>query len=101
MAAERGYFDALKLLVENDADVIDLTEPNNRHNLLIVASRFGRVDVCKYLVEEKNVNVNLKDKNGLNALQYATNHEIIKILRSKGAEFNAGKRSTKRPWKEI
>ena len=103
LAAEYGYLDALKILVEKDGDVIDLKGPNGE-TPLIAASRRGWVDVCKYLVEEKNANINLEDDNGMNSLQHATNYNeycdenykdydeilryfrILKLLRSKGAE---------------
>ena len=96
-AAYNGKLYALKMLVENDGDVIDLRGPAGE-TPLIAASRCDRADVCKYLVEEKNANVNLKDDDGLNALQYAidkppvvrrwstsNNQQIIEILRFKGA----------------
>ena len=97
LAAYNGELYTLKTLVENDGDVIDLRGPAGE-TPLIAASRCNRADVCKYLVEEKNANVNLKDDDGLNALQYvidkhpvvhrwrkSNNQQIIKILRSKGA----------------
>ena len=63
MAARSGYLDALKMLVERDEDVIDLTDVDGK-TPLIAASKSGMIDVCKYLVEEKNANVNLKDNLG-------------------------------------
>ena len=89
-AACDGNLDALMMLMENDGDVIDLKGPNGE-TPLIAASRKGYVDLCKYLVEEKNANINLEDDDGKNALQHATDPEIIaaiteKMLRSKSTE---------------
>ena len=89
-AAKFGHLDALKMLVEEDGDVIDLKGWNGQ-TPLIAASIYGRVDVCKYLVEEKNANVNLKDDDGKTALQHTSiqqtsikNMDIIRILRKEG-----------------
>jgi len=78
-AAYNGHLNALKMLVEKDADVID--KGWNGETLLIAASRMSRVDVCKYLVEEKYANVNLKDDDGKTALEHAEDPEIIKSLK--------------------
>ena len=84
-AAWYGNLDALKMLVEEDGDVIDL-KGRNGETALIAASICGRVDVCKYLVEEKNANVDLKDDEGKTALDHisiqptSTTMHIIKIL---------------------
>ena len=81
-AAMNGYLDTLKLLVENDGDVIDL-KGLNEETPLIAASLRDEGDVCKYLVEEKKANTKLKDNDGKTALQYAYNQEIIEILKKK------------------
>ena len=77
-AAMHGNLDALKMLLENEGDVINLKD-DYRQTPLIVASRCGHVEICKYLVEEKNAHVYA-------ALQYKTDPEIRKVLRSKCAE---------------
>ena len=82
-AAYHGDLDVLKMLVEKDRDVINL-RGNNGKTPLIVASVCGRVDICEYLVEEKNANVDLKDKWGKIALQYTYNPDIIKIIKKRG-----------------
>ena len=79
-AARYGNIDALRMLVEKDGDVIDLKAWNGE-TPLIAASGEGKTDVCKYLIEEKNANVNLKDDQGKTALQHARNSKIIKILK--------------------
>ena len=81
-AAWFGYLDGLMMLVEKDGDVIDL-KGFDGETPLIAASREGMVDVCKYLVEEMNANVNLKNNNGKTALQHARSPEIIAILKNK------------------
>ena len=60
-AASNGNLDALKMLVEKNGAVIDLNGWQ-REPRLIVGLREEWVDVCRYLVEEKNAKVSLKDK---------------------------------------
>lgn len=79
-AAYWGNLKALKMLVEKDGDVTDLKGINGE-TPLIVASIERRADICKFLVEEKNANVNLKDNNGKTALQHARSSLIIEILK--------------------
>ena len=111
-AAMYGNLDVLKMLVEDDGDVIDLKGLNGE-TPLITASKIGfcnyentniqnaertkYVDLCRYLLEEKNANINLEDDDGKNALQYATNPEIIgmiieKLLQSKGTEYSKSRK---------
>ena len=81
LAAVQGNLYALKLLAEKDGDVIDFKGPNGE-TPLIAASGKGRIDVCKYLVEEKKANINLED-DGKNALIHAARSEraeVIKLL---------------------
>ena len=82
LAACNGYLDALKMLVENDGNVIDLRGYNGE-TPLIRASQRGMVDMCKYLVWEMKANINLRDNNGKSAIQYA-NRKTIEILKNKG-----------------
>ena len=57
--------------VEKDGDVIDLKGLDGR-TPFIAASKGGRVGVGKYLVEEKNANVDFKDDQRKTALQHIT-----------------------------
>ena len=82
LAACEGNLDALKLLVKNDGDVVDLKGLNGDAPL-IAASKRGYVDVCKYLVEENKADIDLKDDWGKTALQYTCNPEIINIFKKK------------------
>ena len=83
IAACKGYVDALKMLVRKDRHVIDFRGPDGMTPLIAasIGRVDGRVDICKYLVQQKNANVDLKDKFGGTALTYATNPVIIDILK--------------------
>ena len=77
-AVSNGNLDALKMLIEKDGDVIDLkgwqSEPR-----LIVGLREEWVDVCKYLIEEKNTNVSLKNTDGDPASEYAKMDKVVEF----------------------
>ena len=78
-AANNGHLEALKILVEKDGAVIDLRGWNGE-TPLIAASRLGMADVCEYLVEEKNANIELRDCVGKTAFQRAEDPTIILLL---------------------
>ena len=82
IAACEGYLDALKMLVRKDKHVVDLRGPDGMTPLIAASSRNGRVDICKYLLEQKNADIDLKDSFGGTALTYATNPVIIEILKN-------------------
>ena len=85
-AAQDGYLDCLKMLVEQDEDIVDLRGCHGR-TLLIIASMNGMLDVCKYLVT-KTKDVNEIDAYGRTALWWARkkNHTNIRdiLLRNGG-----------------
>lgn len=81
IAAYQGYIDALKMLVEKEGNVIDFRGPHGMTPLIAASSRYGWVDICKYLVEEKNANAELVDEFGRTALDYASDYTIIEILK--------------------
>lgn len=63
-------------------------------NAVILAVRYGNVDVCKYLLDTKKANANTIDKSGRTLLHNAViQHDIscdmIKLLISKGANKHA------------
>ena len=68
--------DSLKVcscLIKHGADVNGCNNnkgPNNRRTPLMIASRYGRVDVMTLLIKH-GADVNLQDKNGETALHYA------------------------------
>ena len=84
-AAGAGNLDALKMLVEVDGNVINLAGENGEPPLLAAAGG-GYVDICKYMVEEKNANVNATCPLGDTALERAYDPEIIRILKNNGAK---------------
>ena len=86
LAAENGYLDILKQLLAIDGRVIDLKE-NRGRTPLIIASRLGRVDVVNFLVDQ-NANVDLRDDREMNALDHASDIEIIEILKKNGAGYH-------------
>ena len=95
-AASAGHLGALKMLVEEDINVINLRGVEGEPPLLAAVD--GRhVDVCKYMVEEKNADVNAKCFAGDTALDRAYDPEIIEILRNTGARYNWT--WTKNKWK--
>ena len=81
IAACEGYLDALKMLMKNHWHLVDYRGPDGMTPLIAASSRNGRVAVCKFLVEQNNANVTLKDSFGGTALTYATNPTIIELLK--------------------
>ena len=75
-AASNGNLDVLKMLIEKDGDVIDL-KGWQREPRLIVGLREEWVDVCKYLIEEKNTNVSLNNNDGDTASEYANMAKVV------------------------
>ena len=86
IAAENGYLDILKQLLAIDGGVIDLKE-NRGRTPLIIASRLGREDVVKFLVDQ-NANVDLRDDREMTALDHASDTEIIEILKKNSAGYH-------------
>ena len=93
-AARAGHLDALKMLVEEDKNVINLVGVEGEPPLLAAVDG-GHVDVCKYMVEEKNADVNARCSAGDTALDRAYNPEIMRILGNTGARYAW----TKNKWK--
>ena len=84
LAAQNGHLEVLKVLVEKDEAVVELTWQLGR-TPLIIASKHGRFDVCKYLITRKNTDVNKKDRLGYSALHVAAQRnysDIVNILLS-------------------
>ena len=73
--------DSLKVcscLIKHGADVNGCNNnkgPNNRRTPLMIASRYGRVDVMTLLIKH-GADVNLQDKNGETALHYAVDYAV-------------------------
>ena len=81
-AAYLGYLDALKMVVEEDEDVIDLKGFNGESSLM-VASMYGHHQVCEYLIAERKTNLESEDddqKSALIAAAFKDQLEVIKTL---------------------
>ena len=81
---EWGPSDHCRVLVEIDEAVVELTWELGR-TPLIIASKHGRFDVCKYLITRKKTDVNKKDRFGYSALHVAAQRnysDIVNILLS-------------------
>ena len=60
-------------------------------NLLHLSSRYGKLDIVKFCVEEKGLNVDIRDGNGDTALHKAARGghlQVIQVLVSSGADVN-------------
>ena len=82
LAAQNGHLEVLKVLVEKDEAVVELTWELGQ-TPLIVASTHGRFDVCKYLITRKRTDVNKRDRFGYSALDIAVRRkysDIVNIL---------------------
>ena len=78
--------------MEKDGDVINL-KGYNGETPSIAALRKREVYVCKFLVQQKNVNVDLKDDKGKTALQHAYYPEIIEIFKKRLSKEESNIRS--------
>ena len=65
---------ALRILQHCDADP---NAPNNKHfTPLMVASKFGRFDLIRYMFMDKRVDVHAKDHRGMTAVELAKDDEV-------------------------
>ena len=80
-AAREGHLDALKMLVEEDESLVNLPGVKGEPPLLAAAYR-GYVEVCKYIVEEKNSNIIILSPAGVTGLENQLNPEIFRILKN-------------------
>lgn len=72
----KGDLATVKKFVEYGADV---NEMNNGLTPLMMAARYNRVDIIKYLLE-KGADKQIKDVRGNTALQYAENSKSVEAL---------------------
>ena len=94
-ACSEGNLEVIKILINNHAD-INLPEINSQHKRLPfwTVCKWERVDVAKYLLDEKLVDVNKPvDKNGIYPLHAACSRpegglEITTLLLEYGADLN-------------
>jgi ankyrin repeat protein len=96
-AARNGHLDIVKEIVARDPGVIEIKGFTGRTPLLTAAQN-GQLMVCKYLLIEKNANVNAPDDNQSTALILAAgeNHtSVVELLLKNSAKNlkNKGKKS--------
>jgi ankyrin repeat protein len=81
-ASEHGYFDLIKLLLKNGADV------NDKYTAMLVCYAKGSTRITKYLIDN-GADVNLQQSDGTAALHIAAqNHrtENVRMLLAAGAD---------------
>jgi ankyrin repeat protein len=85
VAVRFGNPEAVKILVENGADV---NKKRNGTRPLLLASTYGHLEVAKLLIES-GAKVDAKDKSGFTALMCAARNghlDVVKFLIEKGAD---------------
>ena len=92
-ACWKAEFETVKLLVELGAD-INKTDQCGRNGLMI-AARFRRNNIIKYLNDKNNQLINAEDENGETALTIAREgcliwevDDTVKLLLELGADIN-------------
>ncbi|WP_353289200.1 ankyrin repeat domain-containing protein [Wolbachia endosymbiont (group A) of Paraperithous gnathaulax] len=88
-AAERGYLDIVKYLVDKEANVD--AQDNNGCTPLHIAAQNGHSDLVKYFINQTKVDVNIKSGCGCTLLHFAAeggNLEAVEYLVGKGANAN-------------
>ncbi|MFP3033743.1 MAG: ankyrin repeat domain-containing protein [Wolbachia sp.] len=97
-AVKQGELDKVKNLTQRIN--VDTKDEDGR-TLLYWAVNKDRLNIIKYLVEEKKANVNAKDKDGKTSLHWAAEYndtpEIVQLLIEKGTDINAKDKSGKTP----
>jgi ankyrin repeat protein len=88
LAAEKGYAEVVKALLDKGADINVRSDDGS--TALILAAEEGHEDVVKALLD-KGADINLQSKDGSTALILAAEEghaEIVKALLGKGADIN-------------
>ncbi len=73
-----GYFEIIKILVENDAD-INAIEKSKHISIFHIACINGNLDIIKYLIS-KNININVVNIYNENVLFYAFYYNNIELI---------------------
>jgi len=85
LSCQYGYFEIIKLLIENGADVNMVGNPMYKTTALLETSRQGNPEIFKYLLD-KGADINYTDAGGYNARLFAENFkhsEILKMINSR------------------
>ena len=91
LVARHGYLDIMKRLLDKDHELASI-RGSQGCTPLIRAARSGHYNICKYLVEEMNVDVNIQDDNRKSAIQWAISNNdkrIAELLVSNGAIYHS------------
>jgi len=86
VAAERGYTEVVKALIDSGADVN--AQRNNGWSALIHAARYGRTETVRVLMDA-GADVNAKSNDGKTALMLASQYDhtgVVDILKQSGAK---------------
>jgi ankyrin repeat protein len=97
-AAKKGNVNAVKKLLNNEANV-NQADNENGITPLIIASGLGRADIVKLLLA-KGANVNKASKEGWTPLYEASINgraNVVKVLLNKGADVNKADKFGKTP----
>jgi ankyrin repeat protein len=77
-----AYFGHKKILEFFENSQIDIKTPTQfGANAVHIAAAGGRIDMIKFLCDEKNFDINSTDKNGMNVLHYAVNMDKIEVIK--------------------
>ena len=94
-----GDIKGLKQILSVNPDLI-LERNSKDNNLLMLASRFGHVEIVKYLIEQNRININERNEERYTALIYSCiegHTEIAEILVKNGANVNVKGRNGNTP----
>ena len=70
LAAEKGHFEVVKLLIEKERILVNQVD-NNGYSALMVATRCGHLEVVKLLIEKEEIMMNQVNNKGYSALMPA------------------------------
>ena len=80
-----------KLLIDSGCELVQNYPAGWRH-LAHECAQVGNIEILKYLLDNKHIEIDIVDEDGWTPLHYACNlsrHEVVKFLISRGANVNA------------